>query len=248
MKKLKYIFQFIAIVTIVFATSCKKESEGISKITYYADFKMAGQPVVYITDGTPFTDPGVTATENGASLPVTTTIAGDYFSYTGTTVDVTSNNRYLITYTATNKDGFPGSVSREVYVVKTGDMVTSLEGIYSSTVVRNGVVSAQYANMEYVMIRKTGANTYELSDGIGGYYDIGRKYGAGYRAQPATFTANDIPTSNFTFGPSFGVGSFGGVANIMSMTVDATAKTITFQTDWDAGPYTFIVTLTQVNL
>jgi hypothetical protein len=245
MKRIKYIFQFVALVALITAAGCKKESEGISSVTYYPDFEMAGQPTVYITDGSAYTDPGAKASENGVEIPVTVTISGDYFSYTGTNVDVTSNNRYLINYSATNKDGFSGSVDREVYVVKNGDLVTDIEGIYISHVERNGKV---FDGLQYVMIRKTGANTYEISDAIGGYYDLGRLYGPAYRATGVTITANNIATNDFSFSPSgFAVGAFGPSADMISMQVDAAAKTITFQTDWDAG-YNFIVTLTQTNL
>jgi hypothetical protein len=148
------------------------------------------------------------------------------------------------------KDGYPGSVEREVYIVSTGDLVNNIEGLYTAKITRKptqGLVSSG-AVLSYIMIRKVDATTYELSDGIGGYYDLGRLYGPAYRATGATIIANDITANDFTPGPSFSVGAFGGVADIVSFSVDAGAKTITFETDWDGGPYAFIVTLTQVNI
>jgi hypothetical protein len=237
---------FIAAVLI----SCEKnvDSDGISKITYYPTFEMVGDDFQIIPLGTPYTDPGISATENGQDLPVTTTVTGTIQDYSGSAVNSDLANEYLIDYSATNSDGFQGSASRVVWVVSTGDLVTSIEGLYTSTVVRNGVVSAQYADMEYVMIYKTGDNTYQISDGIGGYYDLGRGYGPGYRAVPAEITAVDIPGNSFTFGPSFGVGAFGGSADITAFSVDPVAKTISFTTVWDGGPYTFEVVLTQVTI
>jgi hypothetical protein len=247
MRKLIYI---LLLVPILMVTSCKKDSEGVSTITYYPDFVVKGSSEITIPTGVSFTDPGVTATENGVQIPVTITISGDYFPYTGSQVDATTPNKYDILYTAKNKDGFNGTASRTVYVVTTGDMVNSIEGLYTSTVVRNNVVSPQYQDLAYVMIRKSssGANVYEISDAIGGYYDLGRAYGAGYRATGASITANNIATNDFSFGSSFGVGAFGGTANITSFTVDPIAKTISFETDWDAGPYIFKIVLTQVNI
>jgi hypothetical protein len=129
-------------------------------------------------------------------------------------------------------------------------MVTSIEGLYSSTVVRNGAVNPQYFDMEYILIRKKpggAANEYELSDAIGGYYDIGRAYGAGYRATNMIVTANDIPGNSFSFSAPVPVGAFGGALTMQSFSVDSATKTINFVSDWDSG-FNFVVTLTQVAL
>jgi hypothetical protein len=245
MKKISYIILFAIIATF---TGCKKEldSEGISRITYYPNFTMTGDATIFQTQGTSFTDPGVTATAGAQSLPVSVKVNGIYTGYKGTTVNTNVADKYVISYSATNVDGFAGTVTRTVYVAKTGDFVNSIEGLYTSTIVRNGVVSAQYQDLKYVIIWKTGTNTYELSDGIGGYYDLGRNYGPAYAAPGCTVIANNISANNFTLGPDFTVGSFGGVVQLTSFSIDAGTKTITFNSSWDAG-FKFAVTLTQVN-
>lgn len=243
MKNLRIIYLFTAI--LAFALSgCEKTYDDLYRITYYATFEMTGDEVIFNPFGTNFTDPGVKATEAGKEIPVTTVVSGDFFG--GTSFNANAADRYLYTYSATNSDGYAASTSRLVYNVNTGDLVNSIEGLYTATVVRNKVSSAQYTDMQYIMIAKTGANTYVLSDAIGGYYDIGRAYGAAYRAPGMTVTSTDIPGNNFTFG-SADVSSFGGAVTMKSMTVDAAAKTIVFECDWDAG-YTFVVTLKQVQL
>lgn len=236
---------FLAFAGLLITTSCEreKESEGISKITYFPDFKMTGDPVIFLNKGSAYTDPGDKAYENEVEIPVRQSITGDYFPANAIDVDVPNN--YVIKYLATNKDGFDGSTTRIVYIVATGDLINSIEGLYTSTIVRNGVSSPQYTDLKYVMIRKAGDNTYEISDAIGGYYDLGRNYGAAYRATGALITANNISTNDFDLGPSFGVGAFGGNASIISFTVNAATGTITMVTDWDAG-FTFEVTLKQV--
>jgi hypothetical protein len=237
---------FLAFAGLLLTTSScerEKDSEGISKITYFPDFKMTGDEVIFLNKGTAFTDPGVKAYENGIEIPVRQSVTGDYFP--ANAIDVNMPNKYIINYAATNKDGFDGSTSRIVFVVATGDLITSIEGLYTSTIVRNGVSSPNYTDLEYVMIRKAGDNTYEISDAIGGYYDIGRGYGAAYRATGALITANNISANDFDLGPSFGVGAFGGTASITSFSVNAATGTITMVTDWDAG-FTFEVTLKQV--
>ena len=129
-------------------------------------------------------------------------------------------------------------------VVNNADLTTSLEGIYTSTVVRNGSASPQYTDMSYIIVWKNADGTYELSDGIGGYYNMGRGYGANYIAPGMKVTANDIATNDFTI-TDFGVKTFGGACAVAGFTVDAAAKTINFVTTWDVG-YDFDVTLTQV--
>ncbi len=245
MKKILIILYLMLTPILLVLTSCEreKETEGISRITYFPEFKMTGDEVIFLNKGENFVDPGVKAFENNVEISVKTSISGDYFP--ASAIDVNMPNKYIINYLATNKDGFDGTISRIVYVVSTGNLVDNIEGLYISTVVRNGVVSPQYQNLEYVMIRKVSDNVYEISDAIGGYYDLGRKYGAAYRATGAQITANNIASNDFDLGPSFGVGAFGGEASITSFTVNPASKTINFVTDWDAG-YVFDVTLTQV--
>jgi len=241
MKHLKP-FTLIALL-IIGLVGCKDDTESISRVTNYPNFEFTGSGLIIHQLGDPFSDPGVTATEAGSDIPVTVSEAGVYMFGSG--LDVNVADLYQFSYSATNKDGFAGSVSRDVYVVNNGDLVSSIEGIYTSTIVRNGVVSAQYEDLAYIIIWKNTDGTYEFSDGIGGYYDYGRGYGNAYIAPGLVVTANDIATNDFTF-EDFSVRSFGGVCTVTGMTVDAGSMTINLVTNWDAGPYDFDVTLTQV--
>jgi hypothetical protein len=247
MKSLKSTI-YIMLVFLLPMTGCEDESSaGLSRVTYFPDFTYNGDALVFVEKGTAFDDPGVTATEQGNTIPVDVSASGMYFGETS--LDTSNPDIYTVTYAATNQDGFEGTQSRTVIVAGQGDLVSDLEGLYTSTVVRNGVSGAAYTDMEYVVIRKIGDNEYELSDGIGGYYDLGRAYGPTYAAQPATFTANNIATNDFTFGPTFAVGTFGGEVELTAMTVNAASKTITFKSVWEADAtteYTFNVTLKQV--
>ncbi|MCK9206978.1 MAG: DUF5012 domain-containing protein [Salinivirgaceae bacterium] len=229
--------------------SCEKpyDTEGLSKVTYYPDFTMTGESVIFINLGGTYTEPGVIAEENGSEITVTTSVVGDFFSGSVSAVNTNTADKYILTYTATNSDGYSGNVAREVYVVSTGDLTSSIEGLYTTSITRNGTTSAQYTDLSYVMIQKTGANTYAISDAIGGYYDLGRGYGAGYRATGLTITANNIAANDFSFSGPVGVGAFGGSCEMTLMSVDATAKTVSFTSVWDAG-YTFEVVLKQVQL
>lgn len=239
-------------IAAVLVSGCERdlETEGVTKkITYYAVIKPLPDPTTEQVDlvlnkGDNFSDPGVLVTENGAAIDYETSIAGTYFERTA--VDTSIPDFYSITYSATNVDGYKGSASRSVFVIpENGNLVTSIEGLYTSTVKRSGVAGAQYTNMEYVIIAKTGANTYEISDGIGGYYDIGRAYTPTFAAVGGKITAVSIPGNQFTFGPSFPVRTFGGAVTLTSMDVNPAEKKVHFTSTWDAG-YTFDVVLTQV--
>ncbi|HQA74489.1 BT_2262 family domain-containing protein [Flavobacterium sp.] len=238
--------KIISILVITFLiVSCSKEDTGnVSRVTNYPEFTLLGDDVIFVNKGNEFIDPGVIVTEGGVEIPYETTITGTYRG--GTTLDTNVVDVYQIVYSAINQDGFSGSIARTVYVIENGDLTTNISGLYTSTVVRNGSSSAQYTNMEYILVWKKDNGTYEMSDGIGGYYAIGRAYGSGYAARPVIITANDIPSNNFSV-PAFSVGAFGGVAIMSGLTANSTNNTLSYSTEWDSG-YTFVVTLTKVNI
>lgn len=227
----------------LFFVSCSDESTGdVSNVTNYPLFTVMGDDVIFVPKGTAYTDPGVVVTEGEDEIEYTTSVTGLYQH--GSTLDTNVPDVYQVTYSATNVDGFSGSASRTVIVYEDSDLITSIAGLYTSTVVRNGASGAQYTDMEYVLIWKNPNGTYGMSDGIGGYYDLGRAYGAGYAAQPVVITANSIPGNDFDI-PPFEVGTFGGVAEMSSLMAFPESNKVTFSTEWDAG-YTFVVTLTKI--
>jgi hypothetical protein len=120
------------------------ETEGLSRITYYPDFVMAGEANVITWVGAGYSDPGATASEAGQDLPVTVTVTGSPYIVPGNTqpAQVTYTNAfdgnvpgiYLFRYSAINSDGFPGSVTRRVFVLdKQPDPSVDLSGTYPST-------------------------------------------------------------------------------------------------------------------
>ena len=242
MKKVILSLLFIS----TFLVSCDENSTAdVSRVTNYPNFTLLGDEVVYIQRGAVYADAGVIVTEGGTEIPYEISISGNYRG--GTTIDTDVVDVYNVVYSAVNQDGFAGSISRKVIVYEDSDLITSIAGLYKSTVVRSGSASAQYTNMEYVLVWKNANGTYSMSDGIGGYYDIGRAYGAGYAAGPVTITANDIATNSYAPIPSFGVGAFGGTAVMTGLTANPGANTLSYSTDWDAG-YVFVVTMSKVVL
>jgi hypothetical protein len=237
---MKKLIAFI-FASLLFVACDNVDTANVSSLTNYPLLTLNGNSTVYVSLGTPYSDQGAIATENAQTIPSVTSATGTYRG--ADKIDTSIADEYSQTYTATNKDGFDGSASRMVYVYNNADLVTSIEGIYTSTVIRNGITDAKYTNMEYIHIWKNSNGTYEMSDGIGGWYNYGYGYGIAYTAQPVIITANSITANDFSI-PNFPVGAFGGDAEMTQFTVDPTTKTITFTTTWDAG-YTFEVTLNQ---
>lgn len=249
MKKILIILTTINIF-LFFSCSNSEDSANVGKVTNYPTIEITGANPYFIPQGGTFTEPGVIAKENGASIPFTTTATGDYRS--STTLDTSKADEYSIIYTATNKDGFKASGSRKVIVYKTGDLVNSIEGLYISNASRNGVSPANQQNLKYVHIWKNSNGTYGVSDAFGGWYQYGRGFGIDYITPGGIINAVDIPTNIFTFpsNPITNTG-FGGPANITELNVNSFTKTLVLKCGWvtpTGTVYSFVSTLKQVQL
>ena len=246
---MKKIIALIIVASTFFVACDDVDTANVSSITNYPLITVIGSDPVFVPLGNPYADPGAIATENGAPIPFTSVGTGNYRG--GTSIDTNIADEYSQTYTATNKDGFKASAVRKVIVYKTGDLVNSIEGVYTCTISRNGVTpSASYKNIKYIYIWKNANGTYEISDAFGGWYQYGRAIGIDYITSGGTINAVSIPANTFTFpGNPLTNSGFGGTANMASMTVNATTKTIVLTTTWVAPTaYTFVATLTQVQL
>lgn len=246
------------IITLLFASTlfvaCEDiDTANVSTITEYPTITLLGDEVIYVPLGTPYEDPGAIAMEGPEEIPTVKTYSGIYRG--GKTIDTNVMDQYTETYTAVNKDGYKASKSRTVIVYQNGNLVNSIEGMYISTVTRNGnylpASQGSSVDMKYIYIWKNTDGTYQLSDAFGGWYSLGRKLGVGYATPDGTINAIDIPTNSFTFpGNPLSNSGFGGVANIIEMSVNPTAKQVVFTTTWVAPGtpptnYTFVTTLTQ---
>ncbi|WP_281336556.1 immunoglobulin-like domain-containing protein [Flavobacterium eburneipallidum] len=246
MKNIKKLcFLVLSITTLI---SCSNEPEIGSTITVYPIITVSGTNPFFVPLGTTYTDPGATAKAGSTTIPVTTVATG---KYRGTkTLDTSKADEYLVTYTATNSDGFDANASRKVIVYKNGDLVNSIEGLYTCTISRNGVTpSDAYRNIKYIHIWKNTDGTYGVSDSFGGWYEYGRAI-ADSETPGGIINAVNISTNTFTFPGTLTNSYFGGSATITSLTVDAASKKVVLTCVWNtAAPvtvYTFVATLTQV--
>ncbi len=234
----------------LFLTSCDTDDESLepSSVTYLPKITLEGSTnLVLDCDTESYTDPGAIAEAGGSEIELNTSVRGIYFG--GTTID--GPDKYTVTYSALNEDEIPAAGFRNVtWPACNGDMVNSIEGMYTASILRTTVSSGgtvNYTNKAFgpYFIIDLGGGVYQLSDAIGGFYEHGYGYGPAYAATGMTVTANDISSNDFTHGDVIGVGAFGGALKMDSFTVNPASKTIKFATSWSFG-YVFEITLTQV--
>ena len=243
----------IGILGVLFTlSSCDYADPITSTVTDYAVITLTGDDPAFVHIGETYVDPGAVVTVGGEEVPYEVSFVGQYRGNTYDDVlDTSVSDIYSQLYSAVNEDGFTASGSRQVIVANTGDLVNSIEGVYTSTVFRNGTQgnpASAYTDMEYILIWKNDDGTYEISDAFGGWYLFGRAI-ANSQTPGGIIVANDISANDFSFPGTQSNNYFGGSSEITSMVVNAAAGTIVMTTVWEADAtttYTFEVQLTQV--
>jgi len=186
----KYI-SLVILSSFFLFTSCEKETEGISKITYYTDLTLNGLEVMVVRVGDAYTDPGYVAIENEVDVTANVIVTG--------TVDVSTPGAYTLVYSVENKDGFAKSAERLVLVAPKVTSSIDLSGVYS------GQRDGQALVPSGCSISMLSTGVFEASDFFGGYYEIVRAYGPAYRLS-AYFYLNEDNTysalsTNSPWGP-----------------------------------------------
>ena len=128
-KQLKYSSLLLMAFALILI-GCEKETEGVSKVTKFAEFEIIGDNPYFIDVNNPptnYQDPGVIATEGGEEIDVTI----DH------NIDLNNAGFYTVTYSAENSDGFEATTTRTVVVGCPGDLSKTLTatGQASSSVV-----------------------------------------------------------------------------------------------------------------
>ena len=169
-EKMRNLFIILLLVTGSLVSCTEDETGNVSVITNFPTFTMNGESVEFTPQGVDWIDPGVTATEDGAELPVLVEAVGTYMRSIGPTVDTNTADIYEVFYSAENSDGFSGSTVRTVWVEPpSGDLTTSLSGLYSADIQRapSFTPGPPYEDLVYIIISKSGDNTYKLSHAVG---------------------------------------------------------------------------------
>jgi hypothetical protein len=227
----------ILIILVSFFSSCKKEltSEGVSRLTHYVTFELTKGGLVINPKGTAYVDPGYKAIEGTTDVTTKVTVDG--------TVNTNKVGLYVLTYSATNSDGFSASVSRSVIVYDPAAPATDLTGNYSSNVSR--IAPARAFTGLSVTITKKAPGFFYVSDFLGGFYD----QGANYRYGPAFALTGYMQLNadnSLSYVSSYNA-AWGDAANSFTNGVyDPVTKGLTWKVNYTSSNYSFVVTLTRI--
>lgn len=249
MKKYKLILCSFSILGLML-TSCDPSvespgSEDVSVVTYLPTITLEGGNVVLDCDASSYSDPGAVASAGGVEIDLVTNVRGKYF---GAASVVDGPDVYLVSYSAFNTDGIPATEFRTVlYPECNGDLVTSIAGMYTGTVARNGSTPPGYADNGPFIIRDLGDDRYAISDAHGGWYEYGRALGVAYATPGLVLKANNIATNDFTAEGTVTTNTFGGVNTFTSLTVNPVNKTLVLKVEWSFG-FSFETVFTQTDI
>ncbi|WP_298484223.1 hypothetical protein [uncultured Maribacter sp.] len=219
-------------------------SNDMSEITFLPLITLEGGDVVLDCMETSYSDPGAVASAGGKEINLETKVSGKYFG--GTSVD--GPDSYSVAYSAFNVDDIPATGFRSVlYPECNGDLVTSIAGMYTASVSRNGSSPDGYQDNGPFIIKDLGDDRYAISDAQGGWYEYGRAIGVAYATPGLILKANDIAANDFTSEGTVTTNTFGGVNTFTSLTVDPVAKTLTLTVEWSFG-FTFETVFTQTDI
>ena len=153
MKKNILFTMFLALMALAMTSCDDKESEGLSRITYYPSVEILGSPKVVINIGETYNDEGCYAELNGEDVSNQVIVSSN--------IDNQHIGIYSINYAAYNEDGFSAVASRTVYVVNPNSVAT----IYYGNV--QGYYGAP------IFVTDNGDGTYHIDDLLGGWYFYG---------------------------------------------------------------------------
>ena len=173
MKKI-FLYGLMFCATAFGFTSCNDDNDQLTdtRVTNYILLTVNGDEVVYVDANSTYTDEGCTAEAGGQD--VTSKVQ------TTNPVDTKNIGPYIVTYRATNEDGFSSEASRYVYV---GSPLvgTVSDGSYRQTYNGDGSPKAQVAWSGFNIEMLTDGNgLYWVEDLMGGYYEQRAGYGSRY--------------------------------------------------------------------
>ena len=229
--KNRFLLLMALAASVVSLSSCEKETEGKTRITYYPTIELQGEETVYVNKGDSYVEPGYASFLNGEDVTSQVTVVSN--------VDESKSGVYTINYvTIQNEDGFDNAATRKVVVL---DFDDAIEGIYvlSDDSFRDyGGTVALYGAAYEILLISNGDGTYNVSDLFAGWYDQRAGYGSNYACQAVM----EISGSSVSVDP--GDTFVPGWGDSIDDFHDASysAGTLKYQVDY-AGLMTFNVTL-----
>lgn len=169
----KILTMMMLAVVMLGLSSCTKESEGLTSITYFPIITLEGDDYIVVAKGSQFTDPGFNATLNGEDVTSQVEVKSN--------VNTSKSGVYSVTYSVKNADGFAANASRTVVVLNLND---AIEGIYTTSAASyriNAAGAKTVYNAEFdLLVINNEDGTYYVEDFLGGYYSQRAGYGANY--------------------------------------------------------------------
>lgn len=173
MKKI-FLYGLMFCATAFGFTSCNDDNDQLTdtRVTNYILLTVNGDEVVYVDANSTYTDEGCAAEAGGQD--VTSKVQ------TINPVDTKTIGPYIVTYRATNEDGFSSEAYRYVYVGSPLEG-TVADGSYRQTYNGDGSPKAQVAWSGFNIEMLTDGNgLYWVEDLMGGYYEQRAGYGSRY--------------------------------------------------------------------
>ncbi|MDR2466580.1 MAG: DUF5012 domain-containing protein [Prevotellaceae bacterium] len=179
MKTFDYTFKCLltAAVAILALSSCGKETEGVSKTTHYVELELTGGSDFFVSKGGAWNDPGCAALEGETDVSASVKVTGN--------VNTAATGMYPLTYSAMNKDNFPASVVRRVFVVDVTAPAPLSDGVYtvdkdSYRHVNSSGAEVAYGSNYEITITQVHPGVLRTSDLFGGWYAQRAGYGGAY--------------------------------------------------------------------
>lgn len=172
----------IGLFMLTIVSSCKDSVEDLSKITYFVELTLEGGNQMGVEINTNYVDPGYTATEGDEDVTDKVVISGE--------VNTSQLGFYPLTYSATNKDGFTISTTRNVFVYDP-DVATDYSGTYTVEGIRTANGATESFTDCTITITRLYPGLYSVSDFLGGYYAEHRGYGNSYALKGYASIGND---------------------------------------------------------
>jgi len=166
----RYKLGLLAFIAL-FLFSCEKETEGLSKVTYFCNLSLVGAPVIFVSSGGAFNDPGWVADENGEDISNKVEITGS--------VNTSTPGEYRLVYSVSNADGFTKTAVRRVFVYDATPSAMK-SGIYNVSPASNRNGTTMYGGAFTILINQVAPGRFYVSDLFGGYYDQRAAYGSAF--------------------------------------------------------------------
>ena len=222
MKKNIFFAMMLALVSFALTSCGDKETEGLSRFTYYPVLELEGESYMVVGKGTNFQDPGFSATLNGEDVSSQVTVSSN--------VNTNKSGVYTVVYSIKNEDGIAANAKRTVVVL---DLNSKVEGFYLITPdsyrLRQGAQVAYGSPFEMLII-DNGDGTYNVDDLLGGWYCQRSGYGTNYAMAGVISIAGDGTVTCL----ENGVPGWGDESDAFEGTFDAATSTLNMKVTYAA--------------